>query len=202
MCEVFSKKILLTNVCSTATENQKFQKLWHNELKFYLKKNLTLLDSSVKQYQFSQINAIIYRRRSTKDLNCDYKLIYSIPKSGALMLSLELERLSVARNFCKLNDFFWEAPAVGKYLVAWSKVNKLLQEDILWLETGPITTEQKLYWLLQLESSTENKFLFFKFKVWNYEPTKPESKSLTVLTVASDCLPVCWASSWTLIFML
>ena len=200
MCEVFSKKILLTNVCSTATENQKFKKLWHNELKFYLKKNLTLLDSSVKQYQFSQINAIIYRRRSTKDLNCDYKLIYSIPKSGALMLSLELERLSVARNFCKLNDFFWEAPAVGKYLVAWSKVNKLLQEDILWLETGPITTEQN--WLLQLGSSTENKFLFFKFKVWNNEPTKPESKSLTVLTVASDCLPAWRASSWTLIFML
>ena len=122
--------------------------------------------------------------------NCNFKLIYSIPKSGALMLSrLELERLS-ARNFCKLNDFFWEAP-LGKYLLAASKVNKLLQEDIFWLVTGPITTEQKLYGLLllQLGSSTETNILF-EFKEPNTEDTKPESKSLTLLTVARDCLPV------------
>ena len=44
------------------------------------------------------------------------------------MLSLELETLS-ARNFCKLKDFFCEAPG-SKTLLLLSKLNKLLQEEI------------------------------------------------------------------------
>ena len=107
------------------------------------------------------LHCIIWKPK-TRQLREESVLEYwFLPSKGALMLSLELEtEILSARNFCKLNDFFWDPPGPGRKNWKSIKLNIIKEWKVegSWL-VARLQNQNIVSLALLLEQSKVNKLL-------------------------------------------